>query len=60
MKLKSIILISKNDNILYKIACHAYNMPQMKIKRIEIIDNNKAVIYYQAFKIRMDRGNING
>ena len=55
MRLKSIILTSKEDNILYWIACYAYNIPQMKIKRIEIINRNRAKIFYLPFKPRMKR-----
>ena len=57
MKLKKITLTSKNDDILYKVACHIYNIGIFPLKKmkIEIINKNKAVIYYKAFKVEMKR-----
>lgn len=55
MKLKSITLTSKNNAILYKVACHAYSMSQFSVKKIVIINKNKAKIYYVPFVVRMKR-----
>jgi len=55
MKLKSIILTSKEDNILYVVACHIYNIHKFPVKKIEIINKNKAKIFYTPFKIEMKR-----
>lgn len=55
MKLKKITLISKNDDILYKIASHIYNISNFPIISIDIINKNKAVVYYKPFKIEMKR-----
>lgn len=55
MKLKKITLISKNEDILYKVASHIYNIPQFSVKKINIINKNKAVVYYKSFKVAMKR-----
>jgi len=55
MKLKKIILVSKENNILYKVACYTYNMLNMKVRRIDIINNNKAIVHYQPFRVKMKR-----
>jgi len=55
MKLKKIIIVSKNDDVLYKLACHIYNIEGFPVKRINIINKNKAEICYKPFKIEMKR-----
>jgi len=57
MKLKKIILISKNDDILYKVASHIYNIEIFPLKgmQIKVINRNKAEIYYKSFKVKMER-----
>ena len=55
MKLKKITLTSKNEDILYKVATHIYNIARFPVKRIDIINKNKAVVYYKPFKVEMKR-----
>jgi len=55
MGLKSIILRSKNDDILYRVACHIYNIEKFPVKKIEIINRHKAIIFYTPFKVEMRR-----
>lgn len=57
MKLKKITLTSKGGNILYKIATHIYNIKPFPLKgtRIEIVNENKAIVYYKPFQARMKR-----
>jgi len=55
MKLKKITLVSKDNCILYKVACYAYNMLNMRVKRIDVVNSNKAIIYYKSFSVKMKR-----
>lgn len=55
MKLKKIVLVSKNDDILYRVACHIYNIEKFPVVSIDVINKNKAMIYYEPFKVRMIR-----
>lgn len=55
MKLKKIVLVSKNDDILYRVACHIYNIEKFPVISIDVINRNKAVVHYKPFKVRMKR-----
>jgi len=55
MKIKRIVITSKDDSILYKVAVHIYNISNFPVVSINIINKNKAVIYYRPFKARMKR-----
>lgn len=50
MKVKKIIVLSKNDDILYKVTLLIYNLGEMTPKKILIINQNKAVIYFNEYK----------
>jgi len=55
MKLKKITLISKESDILYKVACYSYNLLNIRVKRIDIINSNKAIIHYKKLRTHMKR-----
>jgi len=55
MRLKKITLISKDNCILYKVACYTYNLLNIRVKRIDIINNNKAIIHYKKLRTHMKR-----
>ena len=52
---KKITLVSKDENILYKVACYVYNILQFPIISIDIINENRAIVYYKPFKVEMKR-----
>lgn len=55
MKLKKIVITSENDDILYKVACYIYNILQFPVVSIDVINQNKAVVYYKQFVVKMKR-----
>lgn len=55
MGLRKITLISKDNCILYKVSCYAYNLLNIKVKRIDIINSNKAIIHYKKLRTHMKR-----
>lgn len=55
MKLKKIVIVSKDNCILYKVAVHIYNISNFPVVSIDVINKNKAIIYYQSFEVEMKR-----
>jgi len=52
---KKITLICKNNSILYRVACYAYNLLNIRVKQIDIINNNKAIVHYKKLRTHMKR-----
>lgn len=55
MRLKRITLISKDNSILYRVACFSYNLLNIRVRQIDIINSNKAVIHYKKLRTDMKR-----